>query len=336
MMNTSANCSGPDSGSGDGQSEGERLLVRLLSSLTSFALLCFFSAAIGGAVLSADRLRSQTRFVLLLHLLLSALLYFGLSSGFYLVQLSGAAVPGGGCQALLLMLMVCGSCILLTLTLMAVDRYLAVCYPLRYSSMCPGHRARYICPFLWLLSSILPLVLVSQQQPPISLSSVSGHCSTSCQLRSGHQLRQSCKFALIGACTLLILFSYLKILAESRRIGTLTRHNRRARSTILMHGAQLAVYIIPAFITFLLQRLAQAGRLQQCTKVRFEGVNYAFFSLAQCISPVIYGLRKDELRHLLSHKFPCYPRHYKPALRWTVLRRLPSPERPPNPTLSPG
>ncbi|XP_078283829.1 putative G-protein coupled receptor 148 [Rhinoraja longicauda] len=310
-MDASANCSVP------GWDAGQQLLtVRLLSSLASFTLLLFFSCVIGVAVLSAARLRSQTRFVLLLQLHLSALLYFGLSSCFYLVQVSGAEVQGAGCLALLLSLMVSGSCILLTLTLMALDRYLAVCHPLRYSALSAARRARYLCPLLWLLSSILPLVLVTHQSP----STLS---SPPCSLRSGHQLGQTCKFALIGACTLLILFSYTKIFA-------LTRRSRRARSTILMHGAQLAVYIVPAFITFLLQRLAQAHRLQHCTKARFEAANYAFFSLAQCISPVIYGLRKDELRDLLSHTFPCYPRHYKPALRWTVRRRLPQP------TLSPA
>ncbi|XP_069776202.1 probable G-protein coupled receptor 148 [Narcine bancroftii] len=303
-MNATGNCS----------ASAERLVqVRVFASLASFVLLAASNVLIGSAILRAERLRSQARFVLLLHLLLSGLLYFGLSSAFYLLARLDAAVAAAWCLALLLALMVSGSAILLTLTLMALDRYLAICHPLRYRAGCGPRCAWGLWPLIWLLASVLPLLLVLDQPQ-------AGR-PRRCALRSGHPGKQACKMVLVGACTLLILFSYLKVLAESRRLGAL---NRRARRTILMHGAQLGVYILPAFVTFSLQLLARAGRLHPCAQVRCEGLSFAFFSLAQCLSPAIYGLRKDELWELLVARR--FRRDLKGALRGLPRRvdwRLP-------------
>ncbi|XP_078056869.1 putative G-protein coupled receptor 148 [Mustelus asterias] len=308
--------------SGNGTASEVHLIeVRVFASVTSFVLLAFFNFVINCTILSEDRLRSQARFVLLFHLLLSGLIYFGLSSTFYVLIYLGVAMSTSSCLALLLFLMMSASTILLTLTVMAVDRYLAICHPLKYSSCCTQGRVWVLSSLTWAVSAVIPLILISPHLRWEPRLREAESCSAS-NLPSRYSMKQTSKILLICICTVLILYSYFKILAEGRRIGVLNRLNKRARSTILMHGAQLAVYIIPNFINFTLQLVAHAGSLHQDTKSLFEVLNFAFFSLAQCVSPVIYGLRKEELWELTSRRFPCFLWDFKGALEWLVRATL--------------
>ncbi len=62
----------------------------------------------------------------------------------------------------------------------------------------------------------------------------------------------------------------------------------------------------------------QPAVLLRETKELSAVVVFAFFSVAQCVAPVVYGLRKEELMEQLSHRFPCCSRYLKSALGWTV------------------
>ncbi|XP_041034953.1 olfactory receptor 4M2 [Carcharodon carcharias] len=308
--------------SGNGTASEVHLIeVRVFASVTSFVLLAFFNLVINYTILGEDRLRSQARFVLLFHLLVSGLIYFGLSSTFYLLIYLEVAISASSCVTLLLFLMMSGSTILLTLTVMAVDRYFAICHPLKYSSFCTQCKVWILSSLTWVVSAIIPLILVSEHMRREPKLGETERCSAS-NLPSSYNMKQTSKILLICICTVLILYSYFKILVEGKRIGVLNRRNKRARSTILMHGVQLAVYIIPTFINFILHLVAHAGKLHANTKSLFEVLNFAFFSLAQCISPVIYGLRKEELWELTSHKFPCFLWDFKGTLEWLVRTTL--------------
>ncbi|KAK6477983.1 putative G-protein coupled receptor 148 [Huso huso] len=296
-----------ESSSSTNESGNQYPEVRLCASMISFILLAFFNLVINFTIVSEERLRTQARFVLIFHLLFSGLVYFGLSSAFYLQSYMRFQISKASCLTLITILMTSASNILLTLTAMALDRYSAICFPLKYSALCGKHRPWLLGAVTWLLALLIPLYLVTQDREPDDQA----RC-TRAQMKDGQLL----KILLISCCTCLIVYSYAKILLEGRRIGVLNRRNRIGRKTILMHGVQLAVYILPNFVLYVIFLLARAGYLDSKTRDLFGEVNFAFFSLAQCISPVIYGLRKEELLEELYHKFPCLSCNLKGFLEW--------------------
>lgn len=286
--------------------------VRFYVSTVSFSVLLFFNLIINSTIIRVKQLRSHVRFVLIFHLLLSALVYLGMNSIFQ-YQIHRQAQPGrSACLAMISILISSASNILLTLTVMALDRYCAVCHPMRYASKCTSGLWPWLLGvFTWLIALVIPLTLLAQ--PEATGVKYDRHCGPE-QLRKG-ELQ---KVLFIGLCTLLILYSYVRILVEGRRLGVLNRRNRAGCRTIALHGSQLAVYILPNFVNFVLTMLYKHDMVQQETKELSAVVIFTFFSLAQCVAPVIYGLRKEELMEQLSRRFPCCSRYLKSALGWTV------------------
>ncbi|KAG7496872.1 odorant receptor 131-2-like [Solea senegalensis] len=297
----------------------EYTCVRFYVSTASFSLLLFFNLIINWTIVREERLRTRVRYVLIFHLLVSALVYLGMSSVFY-YQIHLDARPGrGACLLMVTVLITSASNALLTLTVMALDRYCAVCYPMRYSVTCTaGHWPWLLGLFTWLLALVIPLSLLLQLRGEDGYPHYDEKCGPE-QLRVGRLH----KVVFIGLCTVLILYTYVRILIEGRRLGVLNRRNRAGCRTIALHGSQLAVYILPNFVNFILSSLKKHGLINTPTKELSAVVIFAFFSLAQCIAPIVYGLRKEELMDQLSHRFPCCSRYLKSVLGWTLRASWP-------------
>lgn len=293
--------------------EGTYTCLRFYVSAASFSVLLVFNLLINSTIVRVEQLRSHARFVLLFHLLLSALLYLGTRSVFH-YQIYLRARPGrSACVAMVTILISSGSNILLTLTAMAMDRYWAVCHPMRYtlSRLTARHWPWVLGAVTWLLALVIPLSLLTNKYP--QKADNNGECGPE-QLRKG-ELQ---KVVFIGVCTVLILYSYARILLESRRLGVLNRRNTAGCRTITLHFSQLAVFILPNFVNFVVTVLYKRALINPETKELSAVVIFAFFSLAQCVAPVVYGLRKEELLEQLSHRFPCCSRYVKSVLGWTV------------------
>ncbi|XP_067118030.1 odorant receptor 131-2 [Osmerus mordax] len=294
--------------------------VRFCVSTVSFSILASFNIIINWTIVREERLRSHARFVLVFHLLVSALVYFGMSSVFYLQIYMGSKPAVTTCMAMITVLIASASNILITLTAMALDRYFAVCHPMRYSPVCCGRQWPWLVGLLtWGLALVIPLCLILTEKHATKRNE---ECGRERLIRGELQ-----KIVLISVCAALILYSYVRILVEGQRLGVLNRRNRVGCRTIALHGTQLAVYILPNFVNFGLAQFMKNGYFHPGTKELSAVVVFAFFSLAQCVAPIVYGLRKEELLEQVHYRFPVCSRHLKSVLGWTV-RATRTPKQP--------
>lgn len=202
---TSTSTSSTGTNSTEWEAEASYTGVRVLVSAASFSVLLLFNLLISSTIVRVEQLRGHARFVLLFHLLLSALVYLATSTVFH-YQVHVRARPGrAACAVMVTLLMSSGSHILLTLTAMALDRYWAVCHPMRYtlSRLTASHWPWALGSLTWLASLAIPLAVLSGGGG--GGDAERGGDAEECgreRLRQG----ELPKVVFIGACTALILY----------------------------------------------------------------------------------------------------------------------------------
>ncbi|KAJ8412136.1 hypothetical protein AAFF_G00144030 [Aldrovandia affinis] len=102
---------------------------------------------------------------------------------------------------------------------------------------------------------------------------------------------------------LTLLYTYLRVLFAARALSTERSSAKRARNTILLHGAQLLMcvlsYIYPS-IEAVLSNLFPA----QILDIRYSTYLIVYI-LPRFLSPIIYGVRDPRFRKYLKRHFLC-------------------------------
>lgn len=204
FISTSTSSTGTNSTAWEAEAEASYTGVRVLVSAASFSVLLLFNLLISSTIVRVEQLRGHARFVLLFHLLLSALVYLATSTVFHYQVHVGARPGRAACAVMVTLMMSSGSHILLTLTAMALDRYWAVCHPMRYtlSRLTARHWPWALGALTWLASLAIPLAVLSGGGGG---DAERGGDAEECgreRLRQG----ELPKVVFIGACTALILY----------------------------------------------------------------------------------------------------------------------------------
>ncbi|XP_066511370.1 probable G-protein coupled receptor 148 [Hoplias malabaricus] len=182
--------------------------------------------------------------------------------------------------------------LIMTLTLMCLCTCLAICQPFQYPILI-RRSFLWIMLLIWLLALVNPVVftvMACTHQPWEYVIGLDAKCSTALE---GKACITS-SLLLLVVIVLLIISSYLLIYLEGRRAGHFSQSNSKGRQTILIHSLQMSFQILPAVIII--------TRLQQTLAVALA--TFLVFSIAQSLSPVVYGLRCRELQEELPRFLP--------------------------------
>uniref|UniRef100_H3AIN6 Odorant receptor, family 40, subfamily A, member 1 n=1 Tax=Latimeria chalumnae TaxID=7897 RepID=H3AIN6_LATCH len=200
-----------------------------------------------------------------------------------------------------------GSVISYSIVLMAYDRFVAICFPLRYPSINTNARMFIIIASCWILL-IIPLLYMVLSALKLSFCATVEipifYCGFGPLVRLGcgdktEQLRVVQILTIGGLhCPLLfIALTYVAILVTVLKLDT-AESRRKAISTCATHLILVLLFYMPKIVTYMMAQLSVTyfHAIQNITVVLSHTIPLMF-------NPVIYCLKTEEVRTLIFRSF---------------------------------
>ncbi|XP_051046148.1 odorant receptor 131-2 [Phodopus roborovskii] len=281
--------------------------------MVAFTIATSITVVIIAIVSQTLQLRKEVQLVLLCHHLLCISFYCGLGVVFQGMRALMTNSPLMLCWLVFGAQLSVGEGILLTLALMALNTYLAICYPLNSPSMVDCAKYRILAgTWTTVILKNVGLFLIEGTNPtPASVFQSAPLCPV---ILNGTPARVIGMFFLALLLSV-ILVSYCLIYREGKRAGHFNRSNIKARRTVLVHLLQISLHVIPPLIFI--------GLGKRCG-VFFFALNLVFFGVfafAQCFNPLVYGLRNRELQRKLYSWLHCQKKQQGAGLNKNVVLR---------------
>ncbi|XP_014428490.3 olfactory receptor 52M1-like [Pelodiscus sinensis] len=190
---------------------------------------------------------------------------------------------------------------------MALDRYVAICHPLRHSTIVTNHMVGKIGLAVLLRGSmiVLPMVLLARQwsycrtnmipQPYCVHVAVVGLACGDTRASSHYGL--FLLFCVMGLDAILIVVSYTQIL---RAIFNLPTKDVRLKTfgTCGSHLCSIILFYIPSLL------LSLTSRFDQKMPQHFHSlINNLYSLMPPMLNPIIYGVSTKQIRDRLLHLF---------------------------------
>ncbi|KAM8783533.1 olfactory receptor 10G2 [Rhynchonycteris naso] len=210
------------------------------------------------------------------------------------------AISFGGCVAQLYFFHFLGSTQCFLYTLMAYDRYLAICQPLRYPMLMSSKLCTILVAGAWVAGSIhgsiqttltFRLPYCGPNQIDYFICDIPAVLKLACADTTVNKLVTFVDIGVVAAsCFMLILLSYANIVHAILKIRT-TDGRRQAFSTCGSHLTVVTVYYVPCIFIY----------LRPGSKSPLDGAVAVFYTIVTpLLNPIIYTLRNKEVKSALK------------------------------------
>ncbi|XP_039653078.1 odorant receptor 131-2-like [Perca fluviatilis] len=192
----------------------------------------------------------------------------------------------------------------LTLAFMAVECYIAICFPLRHTQICTVRKTYVVIGLIWAISilSILPDVFVALATESLEFFHSRVYCVRDTVFRNSNLTvkRDVSNSVFLVIFWLTLFYTYFRILFAAKAAA---KDAKKARNTVLLHGFQLLLCMLTYVYDLMLQGLTYLLP-KEVLAIRYT-VAIFIQVLPRLISPVVYGLRDKTFTKYLKRYLLC-------------------------------
>ncbi|KAM4741244.1 odorant receptor 131-2-like [Anableps anableps] len=190
----------------------------------------------------------------------------------------------------------------LTLAAMALECYLAICFPLRHPQICTVKKTYIVIVLIWFLSSltILPDLFVLVATRPAEYFNSRIFCLwanifTNPHLEKKRDVSNIIYFVIVW---LILFYAYFRILFTAQAAST---NAKKARNTVLLHGFQLLLCMLSYVHSIMIEGIIKFFP-GDALIIRFV-ISLLIQVTPRLISPIVYGIRDKLFREYLRRYF---------------------------------
>ncbi|XP_017553977.1 odorant receptor 131-2-like [Pygocentrus nattereri] len=282
-----------------------KLVIAVLLPLSSVYVNCIMLYSLQ----SKRVLKESPRYILFAHMLFNDSVNLILTSLMYVLALAFLKLAKAVCSLILFISTTTFLNAPLNLAVMSLERYVAICFPLRHAEIATQKRTYIAICFVWLFGSanILTDIIFAAVMDP-NFFYMQMYCSREQIFIKPWQLDlyNGCNIFYFVSVTVIIIFTYISIMITARSMSSNKDSAKKAHRTVLLHLIQLGL-CLTSFVYGSIERALYL--MAGSDNVVFKTMRYVNFLfvliLPRCLSPLIYGLRDDAVRPLFKYYF-CY------------------------------
>ncbi|KAI7800570.1 odorant receptor 131-2-like [Triplophysa rosa] len=254
-----------------------------------------------------EAFRTDTRYILFGHSLLVDLMFLLLTDLVVILSYNVVLIPLHFCVPVCMLIDTITACAPLTIMAMCLERYVAICMPLRHNAISTSRRALMVILMIWILSFISPFVdmLILVSTASREYLSQKTHCHYEIMIPEG--IRRFGRGLLFIVRMLIILIveviCYVMIFLAARAASSDKKSASKGQRTISLHIIQLFLCSVEIVCPYI-ENVVMQYDIQTYLTVRF--VNFLVFSItSRAVSPLVYGFRDEKFYAAMVYYLGC-------------------------------
>uniref|UniRef100_A0A673NAI0 G-protein coupled receptors family 1 profile domain-containing protein n=1 Tax=Sinocyclocheilus rhinocerous TaxID=307959 RepID=A0A673NAI0_9TELE len=249
--------------------------------------------------------QEASRYILFGHMLWVDTLNLFMSVVLYICAVSRILIMKNVCLVLLIAAQALFQVSIINLALMSLERYVAICFPLRHAEITSYRITHIAIGVVWMMGLIQCL---SEMIIFYAIDSTNTAMHLFCSRTTLFRLQIYKKFDIAFTCIFfvsvcfVIIFTYASIAAVAKTAACDKMSAKKANKTVLLHLIQLGLCAASILV----------GVIQEATFVYTDymtSLNVMYFCFLmfiifpKCLSPLIYGLRDQAFSCLFKYYF---------------------------------
>ncbi|KAM4796234.1 odorant receptor 131-2-like [Rhinophrynus dorsalis] len=277
-------------------------MVLLVAALLGFCIYLYFMAVILNIFFTTPHVRENARYVLFVHMLINDALHLLISLFLLLAFLYLIRIPAPVCYVTVILATSTFRITPYNLAAMALERYVAICFPLRHVEICTIQKTNVSIALMWVLG-LIPNVadfIAMSSSVKNNFFTFNLLCNRIAVTLSPLQdvIMVNVLIVSLILVGLIIFYTYIRVMLVARKIGSGKSSALKAGKTVMLHAFQLLLCMTSSMSAF-------TQKYPFNYLIYFPLSTFLLFTcLPRFLSPLIYGLR-DEVFYKHIRKSYC-------------------------------